>query len=182
MKKKEYQKILKQEKKDKKEYNESNAGINMKTFLIIAACVVGFVFLMFVFTKIKTGEWHLFTKENSKIYTAEVQDEKILCGSILNRSDSEYYVLAYEMKEDSSSLYNSIAERYNNSISKVKLYKLDFSNSRNNICKGDSINITNDVASLKLTMPTLVKIKDGKIIENYKSYDEIKNVLLSNVD
>ena len=179
MNKKEYQKRLAKEKRDLKEYRESNAGMNMKTFGLIAAGVIGFFLLMFVFTKIKTGEWNLFTKENAVNYTAEVQDVKILCGSILNRKESEYYVLGYEMKEDNASLYETVIEKYNGFTNKIKLYKLDLGNSRNNICKGDSLNITNDVSNLKLTVPTLIKVKDGKIVENYTSYETIKKVLFS---
>lgn len=180
MKKKEYQKRLAKEKQDMRDYKESNAGINMKTFLIITACVVGFVLLMFVFTKIKTGEWNLFTKENSVTYSAEIQDVKILCGSVLNRTESEYYVLAYEMKKDSASLYETIVEQYNSSKDKIKVYKLDLGNSRNNICKSDTLNLTNDVTNLKLTIPSLIKIRNGQIVENYQDYDTIKNILTSN--
>ncbi len=182
MKKKEYQKRLEKEKRDMKNYKESNAGINTKTFFIISISVVGFILLMFVFTKIKTGEWNLFTKENSVTYSAEVQDVKILCGSILNRMDPEYFVLAYEMKEDSASLYETIVERYSNLGRGGKLYKLDLGNSRNSICKGDNLNITNDLTNLKLIVPTLLKVKDGKIVENYTGYDSIKNILFSYVD
>ena len=182
MKKKEYQKRLEKEKKDMKMYKESNAGMNPKTFLIIAVGVIGFFLLMFVFTKIKTGEWNLFTKDNPITYSAEVQDVKILCGSVLNRSDSEYFVLAYKMSEDSASLYETIIERYNGVSNKLKLYKLDLGNSRNNICFGDSLNITNDTSTLKLVMPTLIKVKSGKIIENYTNYDAIKKLLLSYVN
>ena len=55
MKKKEYQKRLAKEKRDLKEYRESNAGMNMKTFGLIAAGVIGFFLLMFVFTKQENG-------------------------------------------------------------------------------------------------------------------------------
>lgn len=181
MKKKEYQKILKKEKREKKEYQESNAGINVKTFTIITVGVILFVFLMFAFTKIKTGEWNLFTKENSVNYSAEIQDVKILCGSVLNRKDNEYYVLAYDMNSDNSVLYESIISRYNSSIKAIKLYKLDLSNSRNNICKGD-LSITNDVTTLKLSAPTLIKVKNNLVVENYTDYNSIKNILLSYVD
>ena len=182
MKKKEYQKRLEKEKREMKEYRESNAGINLKTFIIIAICVIGFVLLMFVFTKIKTGEWNLFTRKNSITYSAEVQTTKILCGSVLNRNDSEYYVLAYELKNDNAALYESIIERYNSSSNSLPLYKLDLGNSRNEICKSDTISITNDVTTLKLSIPTLIKVRDGNIIETYQDYDAIKNILLSYVD
>ncbi len=178
MKKKEYQKKLEKEKRELREYNELNHGINVKAFLIISLCVVGFVFLMFAFTKIRTGEWNLFTKKNTVTYKAEVQTTKILCGSILNRKESEYYVLAYEMKEDNASLYETIVEAYGSS--QVPIYKLDLSNSRNNLCKADAISITNDAETLKLSMPTLIKVRDGNVVENYTNYDSIKNVLINN--
>lgn len=178
MKKKEYQKRIAKEKKERKEYNESNHGINLKTFIWITVGVIGFVFLMFAFTKVKTGEWNIFTRQNDFKYSAEAQGTKILCGSILNRSDSEYYVLAYEMKEDDVALYETLVEKYNGSTNKISLYKLDLSNSKNNICKGDSLNITNDVTTLKLKVPTLIKIKDGNIVENYTDYLSIKNTLI----
>ena len=182
MKKKEYKKRIEKEKRELREYRESNAGMNPKTFTIIAICVIGFVFLMFTFTKIKTGEWNLFTKKNAVTYTAEVQDIKILCGSILNREEEEYFVLAYDMSSDDASLYETLSERYGNLGKGGKLYKLDLGNSRNNICLGDNINIVNDVKSLKLVKPSLIKVKNEKIIENYTSYSDIKNTLLSYVD
>ena len=182
MKKKEYQKRLQKEKENLREYNKKNEGINIKTFIYITIGVVGFVFLMFAFTKIKTGEWNLFTKSNGIKYSAEVQSTKILCGSILNREEEEYYVLAFPMMEDEAVLYESVTERYKNSSKALPLYKVDFSNSRNNICKGESLAITNDVTTLKLVVPTLAKIKNGKIIETYTNYDSIKDVLFSYLD
>lgn len=182
MKKKDYKKKLEKEKKDLRDYNEKNEGINTKTFIYITIGVVGFILLMFVFTKIKTGEWNIFTKENSFKYGAEIQNTKILCGSVLNREDSEYYVLGFNMQDDNASLYESIVEKYNGSKDKLPLYKLDLSNSRNNICKSDTLNITSDITTLKLVTPTLIKVKDGKIIENYTNYDSIKNHLFSYVD
>ena len=181
MKKKEYKKMLEKEKREKKEYKESNAGMNLKTFVIISICVILFIILMYTFTKIKTGEWNLFTKENSVTYSAEMQDVKILCGSILNRKEEEYFVLAYDIKDESSSIYETIIERYNGKSSNIKLYKLDLSNSRNGICMGD-LNITNDITSLKLSIPTLIKVKNGNIVESYTDYNSIKTTLLSYVD
>ena len=182
MKKKDYKKKIEKEKQDLKDFKEKNQGINIKTFIYITIGVIGFFALMLVFTKIKTGEWNIFTKENGIKYSAEVQNIKILCGSVLNREDKEYYVLAYNMQEDSASLYETVVEKYKEGKDTLPLYKLDLANSRNNICKGDSLNITNDVTTLKLSIPTLIKVKDGKIIENYTNYDSIKNHLFSYVD
>lgn len=176
MKKKEMKKRLEKEKRSMREF-DSNSNINLKTVLILTFSVIGFVLLMFAFTKIKTGEWNLFTKNNNVLYKAEIQSTKILCGSILNRKDTEYYVLAYEMAEDNAVLYNSILEKYNNSQNKFPIYTLDLSNSRNNICLGDTLNITNDITKLKLTVPTLLKVSNKQIVSSKVSYDDIKNEL-----
>jgi hypothetical protein len=45
MKKKEYKKKLEKEKREMREFRESDSGTNLKTGLIIAASVVGFVLL-----------------------------------------------------------------------------------------------------------------------------------------
>ena len=182
MKKKEMKKRLEKEKQSIKEFELNSVNNNIKTGVIITVCVIGFILIMFVFTKVKTGEWNLFTKDNDITYSATAQTTKILCGQIFTRDDSEYYVLSYELKEDSAMLYETILERYNTSTSKLPLYKVDLSNSKNNICMGDSLNIANDIADLKLVIPTLLKIKDGKIIASHTDYDNIKTELLSYVD
>ena len=182
MKKKEYQKRIEKEKRDMKKYNERNASMKPKTAIIILVSVVAFVFLMLVFTKVKTGEWNLFSKKNSTNYTAEIQSEKILCGGVLDRLDSEYFVLAYEMKEDSATLYNSIIERYNETSPSVPIYKLDLSNSRNGICKSENAVISNNIEELKFVMPTLIKVSNKQIVNSYTNSDDIKNILLNSTN
>ena len=86
------------------------------------------------------------------------------------------------MDEDSASLYQSIIEKYNNSSKKIPLYQLDLSNSRNNMCLGDSLMVTNDVTTLKLVVPTLLKIKNNKVVSSLTNYNSIKNELYTYVD
>ena len=86
------------------------------------------------------------------------------------------------MKEDSASLYQSLISKYNDSKRKITLYQLDLSNSRNNICLADNLNITNDITTLKLVVPTLLKIKNGKIVSTITNYDQIKQELYTYVD
>ncbi len=182
MKKKDYKKRLEKEKREMRVLEMNDSNKNIKNGIIISVCVILFIFLMFAFTKIKTGEWDFFTRKNAVKYSAEVQQTKILCGQVLNRDNDEYFVLAYPLSDDTVSLYDSLLERYNGGENKLVLYKLDLSNSRNNICKADSLNLTNDVKTLKVVSPTLLRIKDSKIINSYTNYEDIKNTLLSFVD
>ena len=78
-------------------------------------------------------------------------------------------------------LYDSILERYNLGTTILPLYKLDLSNSRNNICMADSVKLSNNIEELKLQVPTLIKVKDGKITNSYTTYEKIKEVLLNYV-
>ena len=79
-------------------------------------------------------------------------------------------------------MFAFILERYNNASSKLPLYKVDLSNSRNNTCKSDKLTISNSVKELKFQVPSLVKVKNGIVVDSYTSYDTIKNTLLSYVD
>lgn len=182
MKKKEYKKRIEKEKKAMRGFNLNNENTNIKSVLIISICVIAFVFIMYAFTMVKTGEWNLFTRENDIVYSAEVQTTKLLCGQVMNRDDSEYFVLAYNLKEDSASLYDSILENYNNASRAIPLYKLDLSNSRNTNCIADTFVLSNNIKELKFSYPTLIKVKDGKITESYTDYERIKSVLVSYVD
>lgn len=184
MKKKEYNKKRRKEKEDLKKLQlDGNNSSMVKNIIFITLGVVAFIFLMYAFTKIKMGEWNLFTKKNDKFYSAEIQNTKILCGSIFTRKASEYYVLAYNMSADDASIYVSSISRYEGVQStKLPLYTLDLSNSRNNICLGDNLNIVNDATALKLTSPTLLKITNGMIDTSFTTKDTIKNELLRYVD
>ncbi len=182
MKKKEYKKRMEKEKKALKDFQETDTTKSIRNGIIIAVCVLAFLGLMFAFTKVKTGEWNLFTRKNNITYKAEAQTVKVLCGQVLNRSESEYFVLAYDMQDESASLYESILERYDQSSKKITVHKLDLANSRNNICKSDSLVLSNDITKLKLSEPTLLKIKDSKIENSYTDYETIKNTLYSYVD
>ena len=168
MKKKEYQKQLAKEKKELKDLQLGDKEKNIRSVIIITVSVLAFFFLI--------------TRKNNTTYTAEIQTTKILCGQVLNRSEKEYFVLAYDISDDTVMLYDSILERYNNASSKLPLYKVDLSNSRNNTCKSDKLTISNSVKELKFQVPSLVKVKNGIVVDSYTSYDTIKNTLLSYVD
>ena len=182
MKKKEYKKRMEKEKQAMRDFQENDTTKNIKNGIIITAVVLVFLLLMFVFTKVKTGEWNLFTRKNNINYAAEAQTTKILCGQVLNRSEDEYFVLAYEMDEDTSSLYDSIIQRYNEVTDKLSLHTLDLSNSRNGSCKADKINVSNNIKELKLSVPSLIRVKGSKVVASYTDYDAIKNTLYSYVD
>ena len=82
MKKKEYKKNLEKEKKAMKDFQDTDATKSIKTGVIIAVSVLAFLGIMFAFTKVKTGEWNLFTRKNNITYSAEAQTTKILCGQV----------------------------------------------------------------------------------------------------
>lgn len=182
MKKKEYKKKLEKEKISMREFESNNINGNVKKIIYITLGVLLFLFIMFAFTKIKTGEWNFFTSKNQKFYTASMQTTKILCGSILNRDDSEYFVLAYNFKDEDAVIYDSILTKYQSSQKIIPYYTLDLSNDRNNICLSNKLNISNNINELKLTSPVLIKVKDKKVASYYTNISDIKTELYTYVD
>lgn len=176
MKKKEMKKQLEKEKKGMRNV-ELDEMTTTKHIIYVSLAVVLFIGFMLIFTKIKTGEWNLFTKKNRVVYSAEIQDKKITCGSILNRKDSKYYVLAFDMDDEMTTpIYQSLTEAYASS-SKEKVYYVDLGNSRNNICMDEKLNITNDVKTLKVSNPTLLLVEGGKVTYSTTKYDDMKTRL-----
>ena len=102
--------------------------------------------------------------------TTVIDSDKITFNNLLNRKESEYYVLATK-----ASLYNSYGskvnyiemyERYISDYSgDLKFYRIDLDDALNKNYIGDE-NITDDLSKLKVNDEVLFKISDGKI-ENY---------------
>ena len=57
---------------------------------------------------------------------------------------------------------------------------MDLESGFNKTCVGDKLVIDNDISKLKLTSPTLLLIKNGKIEKSYSTKEDIVKVLLGN--
>ena len=136
----------------------------------IALGVLIFIGLAYVVINIMNGSWKLFTKDNIPI--EEVDEKMLLVGTMFNKEDGEYLVLAYDMTDEKQAFYAALANNYSNTPS---LYLVDLGSGFNDKFIGDKTVISNDLNKLKFNGATLLLIKKDKIVKSYTKESEIVN-------
>lgn len=160
--------------------NKANYNENLvKTLKILGILILLFA-IIYVGTAIVRGEIKL-SKDDETSQEVSIQNEEILAGSTFNRKEKEYIVLYYNFKNDNSVIYDSIYESYKNSQKELpKLYKVDLSKGFNKAYISDKDHINTKptkIEELELKNPTLIRIKDKKIIKFITSRNEIQNYI-----
>lgn len=174
MKKKEMlkeQKRLKEQKKEKMlDFNDKD---DIKKIVYISLGVVIFIGLVFVLINLFNGTWNLFSRKNDD--PTSIDGYLLMCGTIFNKTDDEYLVLAYDIKNDDESIYGVLMETYKGDL---PIYYLDLKSGFNKTCLGDKNNFVNDSTKIKFASSSLLHIKDGKIIKSYTTKEQIKSYLM----
>ena len=161
------QKRLKQERRDSEKLFGDNNGVN--NLIKITIGVVGFILVAFALINIFNGNWNIFNKSNQK--ATEIDPKMVMVGTMFNKEDGEYLVLAYDM-QDNNSVYAYLASNYYGS---PNLYYLDLSSGFNSNFIGDKTVISEDLSKLKFSSATLMLINKDKITKSYTTEDEIVN-------
>lgn len=141
---------------------------DVKKVLYVSLGVVAFIGIVFVVINIFNGNWNLFTRENTPI--SDQGENRVICGTLLNRDDDEYLVLAYDFEKEKDTFYPIIKDKYNMF---TMVYELDLHSGFNKSCVGEKTNISSNLEKLILSEPTLLKVKNGKIVESYTNKDAI---------
>ena len=163
------QKRIKEERKQvEKLFNNDKDAYN--NILKISLGVIVFILLAFAVINIMNGNWNLFSKKN--IVSEEIDNSMVLVGTMFNKEDGEYLVLAYDMQDDNSTIYAAASQNYYGS---TKLYYLDLSSGFNRNFLGDKTVISNDLEKLKFAGPTLLLINKDKIEKSFTTEKEIIN-------
>lgn len=143
---------------------------------IVALVIIGVLTgLLFLFNG-KYVSKDLNKAEETTTTTKVKYDDSLLTVDTMFSKKGEYYVLAYDAKDDiSGSFYNSLAISYKND--KTSLYTIDLSIKMNSayynkkkatVVKKDEINFKE---------ATLVTIKDGKVTATTSDRTEITKLL-----
>lgn len=162
------QKRIKQERRDAAKLFDDNKEVS--SIVKISLGVVGFILVAFAAINILNGNWNIFNKKNDTV--TEIDPKMVMVGTMFNKEDGEYLVLAYDMKEDKDNIYAYLAGNY---YSSPNLYYLDLSSGFNHAFIGDSTVISDDLTKLKFASPTLLLINKDKIVKSYTTEDEIVN-------
>lgn len=172
MKKKE---MLKEQKKMKAFRNEKFIDLNDKDDLkkigFITLGVLFFIAIVFVLINLFNGTWNLFSRKNDEV---NFNPYLVMCGTLFNRQNEEYLVLAYNVNNEDDMIYNALFEGYKGSL---PIYYLDLESGFNKNCVSDQSNLVNDSTKIKFNNQSLLHIKDGQIIKSYTNKEQIKNYL-----
>lgn len=143
--------------------------------------------LLFVLTYFLIGVF--YTKEidfKSDEETEETEDisvdnSVIMLGQLLEQHDEEYYVLIYDFDDEVLSV-SSWLDVYKYSDNALTVYKVDSNkkfNSKYIVSENSNPNAKN-INDLKVISPTLIKVKDGNIVEYIEGEDNINDVFKNN--
>ena len=162
------QKRLK-EARNQKYFDFSDKDYVKRVFLLIIGVIVFFA-LAYVFINIVNGNWKLFSRENEP--ETAFDPNLVMCGTLFTRGDSEYLVLAYDISSEDDAVYSMLISTYNGEL---PLYYLDLSSGFNKACLAENGSFVNDPEKIKFAGPTLLHIKNSKIVKSYSNKDAIKN-------
>ena len=146
----------------------------MRMIKVLGGVVLALVAFYFIFA-IYNGEISLFGNKDEKI-PVEIQNIEIMAGSTFNRTEEEYYVLMYDFDGDYAEKGIAIYNLYTQKEGSIKMYVVDLGRSFNSgyvVSDKTQVN-TNDVSTLKVMNPTLIKVKAGKAVSVFAGAEEIK--------
>jgi len=162
--------------------NTSEDENEVKAFLIIIVVIAVLIGIIYGLTELLKN--HEDGNVNNVI-AGEVNYDIVSVGTLLNRAEKEYYVLAFKSEENDSMLYSALLTKYMQNSSKkdyIKIYYCDLSNSLNR----DYYNVNNDGKSnpeatktedFNFGNLTLIKVKDGKVNKYIEDYESVKKIL-----
>lgn len=176
MQKKNQQNRNKKDLLGKANYNEQ--AVTLVKIAVGVIIVLGVVYLL---TALKTGEIKLGSTKKDEVQEATIQYEEIIAGQILNRKPEEYYVLSFEFTDTEASYYLSLKDNYSKNTDAIPFYIVDLEKGYNkSILKEEGQEVkelAENIKELKVTSPTLLKVKAGKVIERVETAEKVKEYL-----
>ena len=140
----------------------------IKILVVVIALILGVYFFTNAFVN---SDYDI--KKNGQ--AGEISNNNIIVGSILNRPYDEYYVIAYKSSFNDSTIYETYMKLYESSKDSLRIYVVDLDNELNKEYYEEIGNKkAQSIEDLKLSSPTLLKIKDKKINKYIEGQEAIK--------
>lgn len=146
-----------------------------KIILVLLVIVVVFYGITVIITKQKKNNSN---QTNQEDVPAVIQYDEILIGTLLDQPREEYYVLI--QKDDSlyRSLFESYMKTYSSKTGALKIYTSNMNDVLNGFYISETSNLkTTNMGEFRVSNVSLVKIKNGTIIENYEGIDSVEGAL-----
>ena len=173
------EKNLKKKKIDRKklerELNSSTEEDQIRRMFRIILGVVAFLALVWIGYSLLNGDLFKGKKEKEEVV---IQNDIILAGTTFNRNENEYYVLFYDFDGDNSNSCATIFTIYKNTKTDgIKMFVVDLGDKMNSkiVVTERALVNTDNAESLKVMDATLLKIKDGKVVDTYAGIEELNS-------
>lgn len=142
--------------------------------VVIAVCIT--ILAFYGLTILITGD--VKPKDEEENINAVIQYDEILATQIFNMHYNEYYVLFYDLEDYSTMIYDNLMVEFKDANPNTKVYIVDLSKGINKQYMAEVGNPNaNDIDSLKINGPTVIKIKGGKNIQYGEGFEAIQNIL-----
>ena len=168
---------MKKQKRYKEPKYQSDDKQEIIRFIIILVVVVVVILGFYLFTKYVVKKPKI--NYSDTVTEGEIDYSVVTVGTMFNKTDSKYYVLAYDHEDDKASVYESLLSSYQNSKDVLPVYNLDLSNYLNKeyVTSGSSNKNAKTISELAINGPTLMKIEKGKIAKYIEGESNIKKEL-----
>ncbi len=171
---------IKQNKIKKEKNIMTDEQAEIRNFIIILITIVVIVIAIFFFTKyvINDGDVRLPYSDSQ---TGSVVYDMVTVGTMLSKSEEEYYVLSYSSDSTKAPYYANLVNVYMASEDSLSVYYLNTDDNFNKdylLLENEEEN-TNpaNISELTLGELTLIKVEEGKMEEYYSTLEDIENIL-----
>lgn len=162
-------------------YGKANYNEQVVTIAKISIGVIIVLLLVYLATALATGEIKLGNKKKEETKEATIQYEEIIAGSILNRQQDEYYVLAFSFTDTQARYYLSLKDSYKQNTDALPVYIVDLDKGFNNVLspKDDEQykEKPENIKELKVKGPTILKVKNGKVTSRVEGEEKFTEEL-----
>ena len=160
------------EKKLIKQVNDDTNVVKKFVYILIGVIIVTVLLYVVTVKYLKVDNPTPESTETTISYTS------VNAGNVFNRPYDNYYVFAYDTKGDNANYYGNILSTYQNESSSKKIYSMDLNLAINKKYVSDKSNKkAANTSELSIKDPTLIEIKNGKIVNYYDTEDAIMNIL-----
>ncbi len=167
--------------KEKKIKYQTEEQKEIKKFIIVLIGLILIIVGIYYFTRAFVTKDLFKSNTLEKQYTnGAINYEVAIVGNMLNKPQTEYYVMALNSENIEYSYYRTIASKYSSKEKALKVYFVDLNNALNEkyVAKEEEkSNKYTSLEELKLGEITLIKVKNGKVSKFITDIDSIKKEL-----
>lgn len=147
-------------------------------FIIILVVLILLVIVVYFFTRAFVTK-DLFNKDEEKVTAGAINYNVATIGTMLNRPESEYFVMIYNSENENASYYNSVVSKYKQNEKPLPVYFIDLNNELNKkYYDKDHSNLnTGNLDNFRVSDVALLRVKNSKVIKALEKEEEIAKEL-----